>query len=151
MTEARAGRVFVRNLLNLRARYYPNGAGLARAHQLMDRDRPFFFQLALRLENQDRNPNDPVHRVGEDSLLEHTPSLVREMFAHRTGLLELLRGVRALQDASAALPNISCLSEAGEERFCRPLVYIEGNSVRILCRSYGIHIWMLETMPGVNP
>ena len=49
-----------------------------------------------------------------------------------------------LQNISAGLDDISIRSEAGEERFCRPIVYIEGSSVRILCRSYGIHIWMFE-------
>ena len=49
-----------------------------------------------------------------------------------------------LQNISAGLTEISVRSEAGEERFCRPIVYIEGRSVRILCRSYGIHIWLFE-------
>ena len=49
-----------------------------------------------------------------------------------------------LQNISAGLTEISVRSEAGEERFCRPIVYIEGSSVRIICRSYGIHIWLFE-------
>jgi hypothetical protein len=52
--------------------------------------------------------------------------------------------VHELQNISAGLTEISVRSEAGEERFCRPIVYIEGSSVRILCRSYGIHIWLFE-------
>ena len=66
-------------------------------------------------------------------------------------LLNLLEGVRELQDIAENLSKFSLRTPAGEERFCKPIVYIEGHSVRILCRSYGIHFWMLEAAPDDAP
>ena len=43
------------------------------------------------------------------------------------------------------MPELYALSEDGEHMFCRPIVYIEGHRVRILCRSYSIHIWQVDT------
>jgi hypothetical protein len=64
--EAQAGRVFMRNLLNLRARGYPNLAVLARAHQLMTLGRPLFQDLAQRLQAYERNRDRPAFRIHRD-------------------------------------------------------------------------------------
>lgn len=64
--EAQAGRVFMRNLLNLRARGYPNLAVLARAHQLMTLGRPLFQDLAQRLQAYERNRDRPAFRIHKD-------------------------------------------------------------------------------------
>ena len=53
--------------------------------------------------------------------------------------------------AGPQVQEIAHEDPAGEERFCKPIVYIEGRSVRILCRSYGIHFWMLEAAPDDEP
>jgi len=64
--EAQADRVFMRNLLNLRARGYPNLAVLARAHQLMTLGRPLFQDLAQRLQAYERNRDRPAFRIHRD-------------------------------------------------------------------------------------
>ena len=64
--EAQAGRVFMRNLLNLRARGYPNLAVLARAHQLMTQGRPLFQDLAQRVQAFERNRDRPAFRIHKD-------------------------------------------------------------------------------------
>ena len=64
--EARAGRVFMRNLLNLRARGYPNLAVLARTHQLMTQGRPLFQDLAQRVQAFERNRDRPAFRIHKD-------------------------------------------------------------------------------------
>ena len=151
LMRAQAGRVFVRNLLNLRARYQPNLAVMARAHRLMTRDRPLYQDLVQRLRFQERNPDNPAYRLRAEALPPHTPSLVRQLHAFRPVLLNLLEGVRELQDIAENLPEISLRTPAGEERFCKPIVYIEDRSVRILCRSYGIHFWKLEASPDDDP
>ena len=66
--EAQAGRVFMRNLLNLKASGYPNLAVLARAHQLMTLGRPLFQDLAQRVQAFERNRDRPAFRIRADSL-----------------------------------------------------------------------------------
>ena len=66
--EAQAGRVFMRNLLNLRARGYPNLAVLARAHQLMTQGRPLFQDLAQRVQAFERNRDRAAFRIHKDEL-----------------------------------------------------------------------------------
>ena len=151
LAQAQAGRVFVRNLLNLRARYQPNLAVVARAHRLMTRDRPLYQNLVLSLRFRERNPDNPAYRLRDEALPPNIPLLVHQLRAANFVLLNLLEGVRELQDIAENLPQLSLRTPAGEERFCKPIVYIEGRSVRILCRSYGIHFWMLEAAPDDEP
>ena len=151
LAKAQAGRVFVRNLLNLRARYQPNLAVVARAHRLMTRDRSLYQNLVQSLRFRERNPDNPAYRLRYEALPPHTPLLVRQLQGFTSVLLNLLEGVRELQDISENLSKLSVRTPAGEERFCKPIVYIEGRSVRILCRSYGIHFWMLEAAPDDEP
>jgi hypothetical protein len=104
LEQAQAGRVFVRNLLNLRARYQPNLAVVARAHRLMTRDRPLYQDLVQRLRFQERNPDNPAYRLRDETLPAHTPLLVRQLRALTSVLLNLLEGVRELQDIAENLP-----------------------------------------------
>ena len=151
LAQAQAGRVFVRNLLNLRARYQPNLAVVARAHHLMTRDRSLYQNLVQSLHFRERNPDNPAYRLRDEPLSPHIPLLVRQLRGFSSVLLNLLEGVRELQGIAENLPQLSLRTPAGEERFCKPIVYIEGRSVRILCRSYGIHFWMLEAAPDETP
>ena len=104
LEQAQAGRVFVRNLLNLRARYQPNLAVVARAHRLMTRDRPLYQDLVQRLRFQERNPDNPAYRLRDETLPAHTPHLVRQLRGLTSVLLNLLEGVRELQDIAENLP-----------------------------------------------
>jgi hypothetical protein len=56
----------MRNLLNLRARGYPNLAVLARAHQLMTLGRPLFQDLAQRVQAYERNHDKAAFRIHKD-------------------------------------------------------------------------------------
>ena len=104
-----------------------------------------------RLRFRERNPDNPAYRLRDEALPPNIPLLVHQLRAADFVLLNLLEGVRELQDIAENLPQLSLRTPAGEERFCKPIVYIEGRSVRILCRSYGIHFWMLEAAPDDEP
>jgi hypothetical protein len=117
----------------------------------MTRDRPLYQDLVQRLRYQERNHDNAAYRLRDEALPPHTPPLVRQLQGFSSVLLNLLEGVRELQDIAENLPQLSLRTPAGEERFCKPIVYIEGRSVRILCRSYGIHFWMLEAAPDDEP
>lgn len=69
----------MRNLLNLRARYQPNLAVVARAHRLMTRDRPLYQNLVQSLRFRERNPDNPAYRLRYEALPPHTPLLVRQL------------------------------------------------------------------------
>ena len=113
----------MRNLLNLRARYQPNLAVVARAHDLMTRDRPLYQNLMLSLRFRERNPDNPAYRLRDEALPAHTPILFHHLHGLSSMLLNLLEGVRELQDIVENLPEISLRTPAGEERFCKPIVY----------------------------